>query len=637
MTDYFIQFVDYYNEIKQKNPHDYPTNVKNIYSPENDCFIKGYAGIETYNVSAFDVIEFFIHLCNSDKFNTKDDIMKFFKFITKDYKNTNNKYLKRYLLDDILYQKIVHIRIYELCKLSVLFMYAFIEKIPLDILSNDMLRTIIKLLDKNKNEDLYKFIIFANIRGLEFDVKTMKSLKDIGFDVSQIKSKDITINIRKYNNLNYIEKIFSKDFESCKIQFYNSLKENNMDCTKISLVFDEINFQIQELFQCYFIENIIKLKLYYEIKINEQDIFLLSNYYLIEKTDDKLINDILTEFQIKNIILDFDKLIVINYLKNPSTIKSPEEKYEWIKDCRYNYREILENIIAMKFKIKQYNINDIKIPLQIFKKYIDNYVDNIDKELEKKRIYIGQDSEDKLKKREEKIKKLKQDRIKIFESVKSYDIIKNLYCGEYNKDYIKLILFEYPYVCPDMISQLNLLNLIDDDIISIIFALNLSDCLQYIFNNKIRLEHKYTEYILYTDNILEFLEKMYECNIRLTNNAYQQLSSLISKTILKTIDLKKYLLDQDNKLVESLSEKLNKLKLYEQIEYIQKNYSTININDLINIKDNNAKIYMINYINSKLNNSKSNNILQENNNVESPKKKIILKKVVKKVVKNIDS
>ena len=44
------------------------------------------------------------------------------------------------------------------------------------------------------------------------------------------------------------------------------------------------------------------------------------------------------------------------------------------------------------------------------------------------------------------------------------------------------------------------------------------------------------------------------------------------------------------------------MKLNEQIKFVQENYKNISINDIINIKDNNAKTYIINYVN-KMNNS----------------------------------
>jgi hypothetical protein len=45
--------------------------------------------------------------------------MKFFRFITKDYKNTNNKYITKYLLHDILYPKLFDTT-------NIIFMYQII-------------------------------------------------------------------------------------------------------------------------------------------------------------------------------------------------------------------------------------------------------------------------------------------------------------------------------------------------------------------------------------------------------------------------------------------------------------------------------------------------------------------------------
>ena len=49
-----------------------------------------------------------------------------------------------------------------------------------------------------------------------------------------------------------------------------------------------------------------------------------------------------------------------------------------------------------------------------------------------------------------------------------------------------MILFEYPNVFPDMIkTKKEILKLIDDDILSIVFAMNITDTLNEIYNNKI--------------------------------------------------------------------------------------------------------------------------------------------------------
>lgn len=200
----------------------------------------------------------------------------------------------------------------------------------------------------------------------------------------------------------------------------------------------------------------------------------------------------------------------------------------------------------------------------------------------------------------------------------------------------------------------NLINLIDNDIISMCFALNYGDIIEYLYNNKILMQNDMTEYILYTQDIEGFLDKIYSLNMRLTNQAYTQLSSLIPKTTLKTLELKKYLID-DEKLSESVCEKLNKMTIYELMNYIQNNYKSININDILNMKDNNGRTYILNYI-SKQNNLNANNAnsvnnansansvdsVDNSNNVDNvnnvdniiectPKK--IVKKIVKKVIK----
>ena len=64
---------------------------------------------------------------------------------------------------------------------------------------------------------------------------------------------------------------------------------------------------------------------------------------------------------------------------------------------------------------------------------------------------------------------IKKDKADFIESIKSYDMFNQIYSGIYDKDYIKLVLYEYPYIFPDMIKQKSeMLKLIDYDIISII-------------------------------------------------------------------------------------------------------------------------------------------------------------------------
>ena len=89
--------------------------------------------------------------------------------------------------------------------------------------------------------DVLKFIIFINKTGFEFDTKIIKKLKDLNFDMSTIKSKDININIKKYSSYSFIENIFKLDLEQSKKIFFDSLIENNISSDKIELIFEEIN------------------------------------------------------------------------------------------------------------------------------------------------------------------------------------------------------------------------------------------------------------------------------------------------------------------------------------------------------------------------------------------------------------
>ena len=164
-------------------------------------------------------------------------------------------------------------------KIYNLFMHALIEKIPKDILTNDLINPLIK----NSSPDDLDFIVFVNNRGLEFNAKNMKLLKDAKFDLTRIKFNDINMNIKKFNSQVIIESIFENSFEECKKKFYDMLKDNKIESNQISLVFNEINNFIQTLNECPLIENIIKLKLYYEEKITEHDIYLfaLYHYYIV--------------------------------------------------------------------------------------------------------------------------------------------------------------------------------------------------------------------------------------------------------------------------------------------------------------------------------------------------------------------
>ena len=171
----------------------------------------------------------------------------------------------------------------------------------MEFITNDFLRKIIKLLDVNKID----FVQFANQKGLEFDAKTLKALKDKKYNMSTIKSKDVDMNIKKYNS-NMCDTIFEKDFEACNKIFYDSLKSNNIDSNKMTQVFAQIDLYLNTLITYKYIENIIKMKLYYQADIFEQDIYLLAQYQLIEKLrDNNLIKEIIQYLNSKNIILDF--------------------------------------------------------------------------------------------------------------------------------------------------------------------------------------------------------------------------------------------------------------------------------------------------------------------------------------------
>lgn len=661
-TTYFSDLVSYYDQIKEIESNktikyiEYPTSVKNIYSPENDCHKPFGFGMLKFGVDKYDIIEFFIWSCNNNKFSTKEDIEKFYKFIIKDIQDDTFITFQNNLLKQIsqindpsndcrsgtilnLFQDIQNKKIKEdkPSKLYTLFIHALIEKTPLEFITNDFIRKMIKLLDVNKID----FIQFANQKGLEFDAKTLKTLKDKKYNMTTIKSKDVDMNIKKYNS-NMCDTLFlEKDFELCKKIFYDSLKSDNIDSAKTTRVFAQIDLYLNTLITYKYIENIIKMKLYYQADIFEQDIYLLAQYQLTEKLrDENLVKELTQYFNSKNVILDFfnQNCSVIKFLNSPQTIKDPEDQYHWIKDCRINYREILENIIAMGFNIKKCNQSNVKCILQIFEKHVTDNLYNIDYRLDKLQSHYDYKYDTKGNKEKEAKKNQIQQQIDIklglknsfLESIKSFDIIDNIYSGEYNKEFIQTILFEYHHVFANMIKTKKCtLKFIDNDIISIVFALNLDEAFEQIIDNKFIIEHNMTEYILYTSNIEKFLKTIYKYNIRLTNQAYVQLQSLIPKSMLKTLKLKEFILDDDNvNSIENLTEKLNKMSLNEQILYIQ-NHKNLSINDVLNLKNPNAKTYIINYINQ----IKKTNTIAES--IEKPKK-IIVKKVIKKVVKKIN-
>lgn len=632
MTTYFNDLIIQYTNLKidnQKNKnksiynYDIPETVKNIYAPENDC-LKVVYGLKLFNVSEYDVFEFFIHICNNNKFNTKDEINQFFNFITKNISKYET--LPEYLLNKI-------------CKLSnkigELFIYALIEKIPIELLTNDILRKLLKTISTDI-PIITEFVVFANKKGLEFDTKTIKLLKNMKIDMKSIKSKDININIQKYNS-NMLDNIFNeKDFEICKQKFNKSLLDNNINPDMINLVFIQINKYLDALFEYKYIENIINMKLCYNIDIIEQDIYLISQFTLTEKLyDDKIIENIIKQLTQRNHILDFDNTTVVKYFRKPQTIHDTGDNYGWIKDCRYNFRKILENIITMKFSVKKYNFTEIKSIFTLFSKYVDDYIYNLDSNINKIKTNLKYyDDDEKKQNSQNLLKKITKNKEEFLNSIHSYDDINALYNGDYDKKYMKLILFEYNNVFIDLLkTKQDMIKLIDDDIISIIFALNLHEPIEYILDNKFIIDHSMTEYILYTPNIEIFLKTIYKYNLRLTNIAYNQLLSLVPKHMQKTLILKDYLID-DKDLSESISGKLNNMSLYEQIEYVHSNYNTININDVLNMKDNNGKTYILNYINK----IKKESVTKNDKNSETIKtdekvNKIIVKKVVKKIVK----
>ena len=121
--------------------------------------------------------------------------------------------------------------------------------------------------------------------------------------------------------------------------FYDMLKDNKIESNQISLVFNEINNFIQTLNECPLIENIIKLKLYYDEKISEQDIFLFAAYDQTEKTDEKLKNDLQKEFKNKNIILDNTSITFNNLKEFDLVIVLTDHDY-------INWKKILKNFIS---------------------------------------------------------------------------------------------------------------------------------------------------------------------------------------------------------------------------------------------------------------------------------------------------
>lgn len=645
MTKYLNKLVEYYTSFKNNNKKffddDLPKSVIDIYSPENDCFKTiGLSDFKHFGVSQYDMIEFFIYSCNNNKFKTKDDITKFYNFITKNISDSK-------ILEDTLMSKLCSGGLFKKndLKLFDFFVCALFEQTPNEILSNDLLRKIITAIglkidiglkmDK-ENINYFNYIAFVNKRGLEFDAKTLKLLKTINYDMSSIVSKDSNVNIQKYNSICVIDNICKGNFEESKKVFYDSLKENNINSENVNLVFIEINKMMETLFEYKYIENLIKIKMHYEINLNEYDIYLLGQYSLTEKINDvNLTKEIKAHFTERQYILDFDNTTFVKYFKKPQTVRDPEDRYRCIKDVRYNFKEILENIVALGFNVKKYNQNEIKNMFELFSKYADEFLYNVESKktkLNRDINYIyGEDKEDKRKVIEQQLKTKSELKTSFLESVKSYDIFDKIYEGEYNKEYIKMILMNYYYVFNDMLhTKPELINLIDNDIISILFALNYGDEITYLYNNKIFMQNEMTEYILYTRNINEFLETIYKINIRLTDVAYTQLSSLIPKTIAKTLDLKKYILNDDIKPVETLSEKLNKMDICEQIQYVQQNYKSMNINDILNMKDNNGKTYILNYISKQ--NIQSNKI-DKIDKVKNPEKVFEKpKKVIKKTV-----
>lgn len=353
MTTYFNDLVIYYEQIKEieskkriKNV-EYPTSVKNIYSPENNCHQHLPYGLMKFGIDEYDIIEFFTWSFNNNKFSTKDEIDNFYKFIIKDIQQPKFKLLPKSLLNDISNL--------DDFKLYTLFIHALFEKTPSEFITNDLIRKIIKLLYNEK----INFITYLNQKGLEFDVKTLKLLKDKQFNMANIKSKDININIKKYNS-NMINTLFlEKDFETCKKKFYDSLKSNDIPSDKITQVFYEIDLYLNTLITYESIENLIKLKLYYEVDILEHDIYLLAEYGLTNKIyDENLVKQLIEYLTSKNIILNFfnQNNSIIKILKNPQSIRDPDDQYHWMKDCRINYREIFGNIIANGFNIKKYDL-----------------------------------------------------------------------------------------------------------------------------------------------------------------------------------------------------------------------------------------------------------------------------------------
>ena len=170
-TKYFSELVLYYNNLKEENnkkrfllsSETFPKSIMNIYSPENDCMKpigEGYS-LTKYNVTPFDMIEFFIHQINTNNLNDINEYTKFFNFITKCYEKSIIS--SNILLNDLLRE---NNKIYEL------FMYSFFEKMPENMLNNKIIQKILNIVPTNTF-----FLKYINEKGFEFDEKTLKLMK----------------------------------------------------------------------------------------------------------------------------------------------------------------------------------------------------------------------------------------------------------------------------------------------------------------------------------------------------------------------------------------------------------------------------------------------------------------------------
>ena len=144
-----------------------------------------------------------------------------------------------------------------------------------------------------------KEILFPGIwkyKGVLKNLNIIEDVENLINNADNSANKKTTAAAGNNKQVKISDQILNLAKENLKGAEFNEQQQKDF----VKAVTDGINNFIQTLNECPLIENIIKLKLYYEEKITEHDIYLFALYDQTEKTDEDLKTDLQKEFKNKS-------------------------------------------------------------------------------------------------------------------------------------------------------------------------------------------------------------------------------------------------------------------------------------------------------------------------------------------------